>query len=87
MEKNILIQSPVSLQRRRLLLAGSALLLSPSLALAGAQREETLSDDVASVMRGSINNVNPPRLVFASAQEGERWLSAMSSRLASYVPD
>ena len=87
MEKNILIQSPVSLQRRRLLLAGSALLLSPSLALAGAQREETLSDDVASVMRGSINNVNPPRLVFASAQEGERWLSAMSSRLARYVPD
>ena len=87
MEKNTLIQSPVSLQRRRLLLAGSALLLSPSLALAGAQREETLSDDVASVMRGSINNVNPPRLVFASAQEGERWLSAMSSRLARYVPD
>jgi len=57
MEKNILIQSPVSLQRRRLLLAGSALLLSPSLALAGAQREETLSDDVASIMRQTCYEV------------------------------
>ena len=55
-------------------------------AYAGAQREETLSDDVASVMRSSVDNVNPARLVFANAQEGERWLSAMSSRLARYVP-
>ena len=39
------------------------------------------------VMRSSINNVNPPRLVFADPNEGERWLAAMSSRLARYVPD
>ena len=44
--------------------------------MAGAQREETLSDDVASVMRQAVNNVNPPRLVFASAAEGQRWLQA-----------
>ena len=75
-----------SLSRRDLLLAGSATLLLPQWAYAGAQREETLSDDVASVMRSSVDNVNPARLVFASAQEGERWLSAMSSRLARYVP-
>ena len=75
-----------SLSRRDLLLAGSAALLLPQWAHAGAQREETLSDDVASVMRSSVDNVNPARLVFANAQEGERWLSAMSSRLARYVP-
>lgn len=72
--------------RRRLLLAGTALLL-PAWAQAGAQREETLSDDVASVMRSSINNVNPPRLVFARAEDGRRWLGDMSARLARFVPD
>lgn len=81
------MSSPKSFDRRRMLLAGSVLLLNPILAVAGAQREETLSDDVASVMRGSIDNVNTPRLVFTSAKEGERWLNSMSSRLARYVPD
>ena len=72
---------------RRQLLAASALALVPSWAVAGAQREETLSDDVASVMRQAVNNVNPPRLVFASAAEGQRWLNEMSSRLARFVAD
>ncbi|MFC3874188.1 lytic transglycosylase domain-containing protein [Neisseria musculi] len=75
------------LLRRRLLAAGGALLLSPRLLHAGAQREETLSDDVASVMRSSINNVNPARLVFDRAEDGERWLHDMSARLARYVAD
>ena len=77
---------PVNLQRRRLLCAAGALLLSP-LAHAGAQREETLADDVASVMRSSVGSVNPPRLVFDNPKEGERWLSAMSARLARFVPE
>ncbi|WP_373707272.1 lytic transglycosylase domain-containing protein [Neisseria dentiae] len=75
------------LLRRRLLAAGGALLLCPGMVRAGAQREETLSDDVASVMRSSINNVNPARLVFNRAEEGERWLRDMSARLARYVAD
>lgn len=87
MEKTTYPLSAQSLSRRRLLIAGGALLLSPAVAVAGAQREETLSDDVASVMRGSINHVNPARLVFADAAEGERWLQSMSSRMARFVPD
>ena len=73
--------------KRRQLLAASALVLVPPWAVAGAQREETLSDDVASVMRQAVNNVNPPRLVFASAAEGQRWLNEMSLRLARFVAD
>ena len=47
MENNAPSQTSTLIERRRLLLAGGALLLSPVLARAGAQREETLSDDVA----------------------------------------
>lgn len=54
---------------------------------AGAQKEETLADNVASAMRRSINSVNPPRLVFANAKEGEAWLNEMSRRLEKRVPD
>lgn len=79
--------APTVPSRRRLLVAGGAALICPGLLWAGAQREETLSDDVASVMRSSINNVNPARLVFARAADGERWLRDMSARLARYVPD
>ena len=74
-------------EKRRLLLAGGALLCCPQLLLAGAQREETLSDDVASVMRSSVDNVNPARLVFERAVDGERWLRDMSQRLTRYIAD
>lgn len=74
-------------EKRRLLLAGGALLCCPQLLLAGAQREETLSDDVASVMRSSVDNVNPARLVFERVADGERWLRDMSQRLTRYIAD
>ncbi|MDO4694852.1 MAG: lytic transglycosylase domain-containing protein [Eikenella sp.] len=83
-------EPPQNLQRRRWLLSAaacSAACLLPAAARAGAQREETLSDDVASVMRHSVNNVNPPRLVFADPYDAPRWLNDMSLRLARYVPD
>lgn len=52
-----------------------------------ARSEETLSDDVASVMRTSVNkHINPARLVFANPRDGERWLADMSSRLTRFVP-
>ncbi|PIT15819.1 lytic transglycosylase domain-containing protein [Snodgrassella alvi] len=79
-----------TVSRRQLLQAGSAAMLGvamPRMALAGAQREETLADDVTSIMRNAVNNANPPRLIFASPAEASRWLNAMSTRLAPYVPD
>ena len=80
-------QDSLFLSRRRLLQVGGAMLLTPATVWAGAQREETLADDVASVMRSSINSASPARLVFADSREGERWLAAMSSRLARFIPD
>lgn len=77
--------SPLS--RRQLLLSGSALLLLPQFAQSGAQQEETLSDDVASVMRQSVENASPPRLVFQRAIDGQRWLNDMSARLARFIDD
>ena len=68
-------QDSLFLSRRRLLQVGGAMLLTPATAWAGAQREETLADDVASVMRSSINSASPARL------------AAMSSRLARFIPD
>ena len=76
-----------NLNRRQLLLLGGTALCVPHWAWAGAQREETLSDDVASVMRSSVDNVNPARLVFLNPKDGERWLNDMSARLARFVPD
>ena len=75
------------MNRRQLLLLGGTVLYMPSLVWAGAQREETLSDDVASVMRSSVDNVNPARLVFVNPKDGERWLNDMSARLARFVPE
>jgi soluble lytic murein transglycosylase-like protein len=79
-----------TVSRRQLLLSGSAAVLGvamPCMVQAGAQREETLSDDVASIMRNAVNSVNPPRLIFASPAEASRWLKAMSARLTPYIPD
>lgn len=75
-----------SFSRRDILLSGSLLLL-PNALWAGAQREETLSDDVASIMRQSVAHASPPRLVFQRAADGQRWLNEMSVRLTRFVDD
>lgn len=79
-----MIHTSFSLTRRQLLLGGTALLL-PSALLAGAQREETLSDDVASVMRTSIAHASPPYLVFDNTLIAQRWLNDMSARLVRFL--
>jgi len=63
------------------------LLLVAGAASAGAQREEALSFSVASGLHRSIDAVNAPRLVFDDAGSAQRWLAAMSRRLAARVPD
>lgn len=89
--KTFYVQSSSKMMsRRQLLLTGSVAMIGfmlPAPVLAGAQREETLADDVASVMRNAVNNANPPRLIFNSPAEANRWLNTMSSRLERYVPD
>ena len=72
------------LNRRQFLITTAALAV-PATLYAGAQREETLSDDVASIMRQSVENASPPRLVFDRPAEGQRWLNEMSARLARFV--
>ena len=74
----------MSINRRQFLYSGSLFLL-PTFARAGAQREETLSDDVASIMRQSVEHASPPRLVFQHAIDGQRWLNEMSVRLTRFL--
>ncbi len=70
---------------RRMVLAAAAWFWLPESLMAGTQQEETLADDVASIMRRSLEHASPPRLVFEHAIEGQRWLNAMSLRLAQFV--
>ncbi|MDO5687594.1 MAG: lytic transglycosylase domain-containing protein [Neisseria sp.] len=79
--------NPYRLSRRSLLRAGAGAMLlgaAPQV-FAGAQKEETLADNVATAMRNSIDNVNPPYLVFSRKKHGEQWLAEMSQRLTRYV--
>ena len=71
--------------RRQVLRTGSLLLLPSALAQAGAQREETLADDVASIMRQSVEHASPPYLVFDCATDAQRWLNEMSARLTRFI--
>ena len=71
--------------RRQFLRTGSLLLLPSALAQAGAQREETLADDVASIMRQSVEHASPPYLVFDRATDAQRWLNEMSARLTRFI--
>ena len=71
--------------RRQFLRTGSLLLLPSALVQAGAQREETLADDVASIMRQSVEHASPPYLVFDRATDAQRWLNEMSARLTRFI--
>ena len=71
--------------RRQFLRISSLLLLPSALAQAGAQREETLADDVASIMRQSVEHASPPYLVFDRATDAQRWLNEMSARLTRFI--
>lgn len=63
------------------------LMLVSATSFAGSQREEPLSNSVKAMMQRSISDRAAPRLMFASADEGEFWLTEMSLRLQKRMPD
>ena len=75
----------MSLDRRRLLLAGAAAaLLGPAGVRAGGQAEEVLADSVRSALSAAIASAAPPKPAFARLDDRLdflRWLGAMSDRL------
>jgi len=70
------------------LVAVSLVALSiPAPALAGAQIYEPLADSVRSALSAAVSDRSPLALNFARIEDGIRWLSEMSRRLAKQVPD
>jgi soluble lytic murein transglycosylase-like protein len=65
----------------------SFFVLFASGAQAGAQREESLSASVRSVLQRNVSDQAAPRLAFANKSDGEAWLNEMSRRLKKRMPD
>ncbi|QID18695.1 lytic transglycosylase domain-containing protein [Nitrogeniibacter mangrovi] len=65
-------------------LAGAALALPVA---AGQQQYEPLSASVRTALQSAVSDRAAPRLTFADESRGEHWLTAMSRRLASRIPD
>jgi len=63
------------------------LLLVSGSTFAGSQIEEPLSNSVKAMMQRSISDKAAPRLVFATPEEGQAWLSEMSKRLEKRIPN
>lgn len=86
-QKQVFTNELISMLSRRLFLFTLGSCYISAQALASVQKEETLSDDVASVMSRAIRNANPPHLIFPTPQAGQQWLNTMSQRLTRFVPD
>lgn len=63
------------------------MLLFAANVLAGAQKEEPLSNSVKALMQKSISDSAVPRLIFVNQLEGQLWLKEMSRRLQKRMPD
>ena len=59
----------------------------PLQALAGAQERERLSESVRMRLAAAVSDRPAARLQFSRSEDGERWLAAMSERLARRIPD
>ncbi len=55
--------------------------------LAGGQREEALSNSVKALMQKSVSDLAVPKLMFSDNEQGQAWLSEMSRRLESRMPN
>jgi soluble lytic murein transglycosylase-like protein len=73
------ISTPALAITGALSLAGSA--------FAGEQRYEPLAASVQAAMHGSVADRASPALVFATPQQGQAWLSAMSQKLDQHISD
>ena len=63
------------------------LAFSVDLALAGAQREERLSDSVQSALQKAVADTPISRTYFESESQEKIWLGEMSDRLKKKIPD
>jgi soluble lytic murein transglycosylase-like protein len=70
----------------RRLLTGLLLAL-PLQVLGGAQEREQLSESMRTRLAAAVSDRPVARLQFERSADGERWLSAMSQRLAQRIPD
>ncbi|MDP1596226.1 MAG: lytic transglycosylase domain-containing protein [Methylotenera sp.] len=61
--------------------------LASNICLAGSQIEEPLSNSVKALMQRSVSDRAVPKLIFATQEEGNAWLSEMSQRLQKRIPD
>lgn len=59
----------------------------PGICIAGAQKEEKLSNSVRAMLQRSISDKAAPRLIFTTPQEGQAWMREMSNRLKRRIPD
>jgi soluble lytic murein transglycosylase-like protein len=72
---------------RRLTSFTLAALLVPGSVLAGTQSEAPLSASVQASLQRAVSDHAAPLLAFASDADARSWLSAMSRRLESKMPD
>lgn len=63
------------------------LLLFSANVVAGAQKEEPLSNSVRALMQKSISDDAAPKLMFVNDPEAMKWLQEMSRRLEKRMPD
>ncbi len=67
--------------------AALLVLLLPLQALAGAQEREALGESMRHRLAAALSDRPAARLAFKKSADGERWLSAMSERLARRIPE
>jgi soluble lytic murein transglycosylase-like protein len=73
--------------RSPLRLTAFVLAIAPVAAHAGAQAHEPLAASVRGALTRAISDKGVASLKFANAEDGYKWLLAMSDRLAQRIPD
>jgi len=68
-------------------LVGVLAALACGYAQAGAQKYEPLAASVQAALHTAVADLAAPEPQFASEEEKQAWLAAMSQRLAAYMPD